>query len=84
MLYQTAPAEAPTSKNYFAKVKGTKHTEGVCLGVGMQALGCTVRTEARREPHSLTLYPGYMENVSSYPFSGTSLLKTDPFNSQLP
>jgi hypothetical protein len=50
----------------------------------MQALGCTVRTEARREPHSLTLYPGYMENVSSYPFSGTSLLKTDPFNSQLP
>lgn len=39
LLYQTAAPETPIRKNYFAKVKGAKHMEGMRLGAGMQALG---------------------------------------------
>lgn len=45
LFYQNSPPETPTRKNYFAKVKGTKHMQGICLGAGMQALGCKVQTE---------------------------------------
>lgn len=65
-----------------AKVKGAKHEKCVSwcrnASLGLQSLN------RNNESPALWLCPGYMENLSSLPFLGTSLLKTDPSKFQLP